>query len=141
MPETRFEALRLELQKGGVAPFYVERTLIELEEHRIDLENAALAAGLDPHDAARLARESLGDEAAIAAAVLCRPELLAFSVRYPRISSYLQSAAEIGTWPGRPLLFCIEHRPDLARWGAAVGVATALVGSVLATLNWLIVLA
>ena len=141
MPETQFEALRLELQQGGVASFYVERTLIELEEHCADLENAALAAGFDPHEAARIARESLGDEAAIAAAVLRRPELLAFSVRYPRVAYCLQSAAEIGTWPGRPLLFCIEHRPELARWGAAVGVAATLVGSILATLNWLIVLA
>ena len=140
MPETRFEALRLELLKGGVAPFYVERTLIELEEHCTDLENAALAAGLDRHEAARRARESLGDEAAIVAAVLSKPELLAFSVRYPRISLYLHSAAEIGMWPGRPLLYCIEHRPDLARWGAAISVAAALVGGVLATLNWLIVL-
>ena len=38
-------------------------------------------------------------------------------------------------------MFCIEHRPELARWGVAVGVAATLMGSVLAALNWLIVLA
>ena len=37
-------------------------------------------------------------------------------------------------------MFCIEHRPQLARWGVAVSVAATLMGSVLAVLNWLIVL-
>jgi hypothetical protein len=53
----------------------------------------------------------------------------------------LRSAATIGVLPGLPLVFCIEHRPELARWVAALGVAAALVGAILAWLNWMIVLA
>ena len=46
MPDEQFESLRLELLRSGVAPLYVERTILELGEHYADLESAALAAGL-----------------------------------------------------------------------------------------------
>ena len=133
MPEGQFESLRLELLRSGVTPVYIERTILELEEHYSDLENAALASGVDAHEAARVALATLGNERAIAAAVLAQPALLTFSTRYPRVAQYL-------TLPGLPLMFCIEHRPELTRWVAAVGLAATLMGSVLATLNWLIVL-
>lgn len=139
MRDEPFESLRLELLRSGVNPVYVERTMLELAEHYSDLESAALAAGLGAHEAARAARATLGDERAIAAAILAHPELLTFSTRHPRVAHCLQSAVAIGTLPGLPLMFCIEHRPQLARWAAAVGVAAALMSSVLATLNWLIV--
>jgi hypothetical protein len=140
MRDAQFESLRLELLQSGVTPVYVERTILELREHYCDLESAALAAGLGADEAARIAADSLGDHRAIAAAILTRPELLTFSTRHPRVAQCLQSAVTIGTLPGLPLLYCIEHRPELARWGAAVGVAATLMGSVLAALNWLIVM-
>jgi len=139
MPDERFESLRLELLRSGVTPVYVERTILELAEHYTDLETAALASGLDADEAARVARSTLGDERAIAAAVLAHPELLSFSTRYPRVAHCLQSAAAIGALPGMPLMFCIEHRPQLARWAAAIGAAATLMASVMSTLNWLIV--
>ena len=36
-------------------------------------------------------------------------------------------------------MYCIEHRPELARWGVSLGLAVTLVGGILATLDWLIV--
>jgi hypothetical protein len=135
MRDLQFESLL----RSGVTPVYVERTILELGEHYCDLESAALAAGLGAEEAARIAQDALGNDRAIAAAILTRPELLTFSTRHPRVAQCLQSAVTIGTLPGLPLLFCIEHRPELARWGAAVGVAATLMGSVLAALNWLIV--
>jgi hypothetical protein len=140
MPDTRFEELRLELKRGGVAPFYVERTLLELGEHYADLESSALAAGYGADEAARRAREALGDEHAIAAAILCRPELLSFDARHPRVASCLHTAVALGAIPGLPLMYCIEHRPELTRWGVAFGLAATLIGGMAATLNWLIVL-
>lgn len=140
MREGQFESLRLELLRSGVTSAYVERTILELEEHYSDLETAALASGLSPDEAARVARAALGNERAITAAVLVHPELLTFSTRHPRFAQCLHSAAAIGALPGLPLMFCIEHRPELTRWVAAVGLAATLMGSVLATLNWLIVL-
>jgi hypothetical protein len=140
MPDGRFESLRLELLRSGVSPVYVERTILELAEHCADLESAALASGLCADDAARVAWTAIGNERAIAGAILAQRKLLTFSTRYPRVAQCLQSAATIGTLPGLPLMFCIEHRPELARWGAALGLAATLMGSVLAVLNWLIVL-
>ena len=132
MREGQFESLRLELLRSGVTPVCVERTIRELEDHFSDLESAALENGVDAAEATRVALAALGSEQAIAAAVLGHPELLTFSTRYPRVSHYLQL-------PGLPVMFCIEHRPELARWGASVGVAATLVGSMLALLDWLIV--
>ena len=139
MPE-QFEALRLELLRSGVSPLYVERTVTELTAHLADLESAALAAGFAGAEAERVARATLGDDRAIAAAICGRPELLAWSTRYPRAAYCLQSAATIGTLPGLPLVYCIEHRPELVRWGAALGIAVTIVGSMMAALNSLIVL-
>jgi hypothetical protein len=140
MRDAQFESLRLELLRSGVTGAYVERTILELTEHYCDLENAALAAGLGADEAARIAQSTLGNERAIAAAILARPELLTFSTRHPRVAQCLQSAVTVGTLPWLPLLYCIEHRPELARWGAALGLAATLMGSVLAALNWLIVI-
>jgi hypothetical protein len=127
------------LLRSGVAPYYVERTVIELEEHHADLESAALARGSSADEAARTADAALGDERAIAAAILARPELLTFSTRHPRVAHCLHSAAAIGALPGLPLLYCLEHRPALTRWSVAFGGATTLMGTVMAALNWLIV--
>lgn len=140
MPDAQFESLRLELLQSGVSPVYVDRTILELAEHCADLESAALASGSSAEEARRIARASLGNEQSIAAAILARRELLCFSRRHPRVAQCLLSAAAIGALPGAPLLFCIEHRPELARWGAAIGAAALLMGSVLAALDWLIVL-
>jgi hypothetical protein len=140
MPDPAFESLRLELLRSGVESLYVERTIAELGEHYLDLQSEGVAAGLSAEDAARSARATLGTDRLIAAAVLARPELLSFSRRWPRVAHCLESAAAIGTLPGLPLLFCIEHRPELARWGVALGAATTLMGGVLACLNWLILL-
>ena len=139
MRDERFESLRLELLRRGVTAVYVERTILELAEHYTDLESAARASGLEADEAARIAQDTLGDERAIVAAILAHPELLSFSTRYPRVAHCLQSAAAIGALPGMPLMFCIAHRPQLARWAAAIGAAATLMASVLSTLNWLIV--
>jgi hypothetical protein len=138
--EAQFASLRLELLRSGVSPLYVERTIAELSEHYSDLESDALAAGLSAEEAARSAQATLGDPRSIATAVLARPELLTFSARWPRVAHCLHSAATIGSLPGLPLLFCIEHRPELTRWSLSLGIAATLMGSVLAALNWLILL-
>jgi hypothetical protein len=139
MADNRFEALKLTLQKGGVAPVYIDRTLLELEEHYADLEQDAIAAGLSRDEAARVAHAALGTERAIAEAVLARRELLEWSLRYPRVASCVRSATTIGLMPGMPVMFCVEHRPELTRWAAAVMAAATFVGAVLSLLDWMIV--
>jgi hypothetical protein len=138
MPDPRqFEALRLELLRGGAAPVYVERTVLELLEHYTDLESDARAAGLDAAAAEQRACEQLGEHRAIAAAVLARPELQAWDKRWPRFATCVHSATAIGAIPGLPLVYCFEHRPELARWCASFSLATAFVGGVACLLEWL----
>jgi hypothetical protein len=138
MPESRFESLKLELLKGRVSQVYVERTLLELEEHYADLTSDALAAGMSREDAERSARAALGSDHAIASAVLAVPELREWRVRYPRVAGCVRSAATIGLIPGMPVMFCIEHRPEVARWTAAVLAAAAFIGWMMTLLDWLI---
>jgi len=141
MPDrAQFESLKLELLRGGVAPNYVERTILELREHCGDLENDALAAGVAKDHAARLALEQLGSEESIAAAVLAQRELLVWTRRWPRTASCLKSAATIVALPGLPVTYCIDRGAEIARWGAALGSTLVLVSALLACLNWMIVL-
>ena len=141
MPDRReqLDTLRLELLRGGVAPHYVERTILELDEHCEDLERDALAAGFTADAAAGAALTRLGNAESIAAAVLARPELRIWSYRWPRAAWCLRSAATVIAIPGRPVIYCIDRSAEIARWATALGTATLLVGTLLACLNWIIV--
>jgi len=100
MPDrAQFEALRLELQRGGIAKVYVERTLRELADHFDDLERAALASGSSSEEARQLAHAQLGSARVIASAVLARPELRCWSRRWPTVALCVRSAAAIGVLP------------------------------------------
>jgi hypothetical protein len=136
----QFESLKIELLRGGVAPNYVERTILELSEHYDDLEKDALATGLAKEKAARVALEQLGSTESIAAAVLAQRELLVWARRWPRTASCLKSAATIVALPGLPVVYCIDRGAEIARWGAALGSALVLVSALLACLNWMILL-
>lgn len=135
-----FAALRIELLRGGVAPLYVERTMLELREHYEDLERDALASGISEEDAAAAALVRLGSHEAIAAAVLARPELLSWSRRWPTVALCVRSAAVIGAMPAIPVIYCFRSE-ELARWSGAVASAVVLVSALLACLNWMIVVA
>jgi hypothetical protein len=134
----QFEALRLELQRGGIAKVYVERTLHELADHFDDLERAALASGSSSEEARRLAHAQLGSERVIASAVLARPELRCWSRRWPTVALCVRSAAAIGALPALPVLYVAGRSDDIARWGGAIGAALVLVGSLYSVLDWMI---
>ncbi|HVS24168.1 MAG TPA: hypothetical protein VMU03_10630 [Gammaproteobacteria bacterium] len=139
MPDgARFEALRLELQRGGIAKVYVERTLRELADHFDDLERAALASGSSSEEARQLAHAQLGNERVIASAVLARPELMCWSRRWPTVALCVRSAAAIGVLPALPVLYVAGRSDDIARWGGAIGAALVLVGSLYSVLGWMI---
>jgi hypothetical protein len=140
MPSSeQFAALRRELLRCGVSPLYVERTILELNEHYEDLQNDALASGMSGEDAARTALARLGSEEVIAAAVMARPELLSWSRRWPTVALCVRSAATIGAMPAIPVLYCVRNE-EFTRWGAAIASALVLVALLLAWLNWMIVL-
>jgi len=139
MPDrAQFEALRLELQRGGIAKVYVERTLRELADHFDDLERAALASGSSSEEARQLAHAQLGSARVIASAVLARPELRCWSRRWPTVALCIRSAAAIGVLPALPVLYVAGRSDDIARWGGAIGAALVLVGSLYSVLDWMI---
>jgi hypothetical protein len=139
MPDrAQFEALRLELRRGGIAKVYIERTLRELGDHYEDLERAALDAGRSDEEAAQVARAQLGAPTVIAAAVLARPELRCWSRRWPAIAFCVRSAAAIGVLPALPVIYIAGRSDEIARWGGAIGAALVLVGSLYAVLDWMI---
>jgi len=74
MPEP-FEALGETLLRAGVAPAHVRRYVRELSEHVADLAQEELQAGRSPADARTAARARLGDDDALADAMLEQPSL------------------------------------------------------------------
>jgi hypothetical protein len=140
MPDrAQFDALRLELRRGGIANLYVERTLRELTDHYEDLERASLAAGCSHEEAEQRARAQLGRPDLIAAAVLARPELMRWTRRWPMVALCARSAAALGVLP-LPVLYVAGRSDGIARWGGAIGAALLLVGSLYSALDWIIML-
>jgi hypothetical protein len=133
-----FEALRLELLRGGIANLYVERTVRELADHYDDLERALRAAGCSGEEAAERAGAQLGTAQLIAAAVLARPELKRWTRRWPMVALCARSAAAIGLLPALPVLYVAGRSDGIARWGGAIGAALLLVGSLYSALDWMI---
>ncbi len=79
----RFDALRENLLKDGVAPRHVRRYLAELSEHLDDLTAQQCEAGYDEEDAAIRARARLGDDSELAAAMLEQPGMRSWPARLP----------------------------------------------------------
>jgi hypothetical protein len=79
----RFEALRENLLKGGIAPRHVRRYLAELDDHLADLTAREIGAGYDGEDAAIRARAALGDDATLAGAMLAQRKLRSLTARAP----------------------------------------------------------
>jgi hypothetical protein len=140
MPDREFHELRGQLLNGGIARIYVDRTILELREHRADLEGDALAAGLSIAAAKEAARMALGSEQAISAAILARPELRAWNRRWPRVAACVSSVVFVGAVAEAPFVFCMHRAPGILRWSVAGALALLLVGSLGAGLNWMITL-
>lgn len=79
----RFEDLREELLRGGIAPRHVRRYLRELEEHYADLYAAQREAGFEPEDADLRARARLGGDQALAQAMMEQRDFRSLSARFP----------------------------------------------------------
>jgi hypothetical protein len=78
-----FEPLRETLLLAGVAPVHVRRYMRELSEHLSDLVGEELKAGRSLPEARAAARPRLGDDKALADAVLAQPSLRSWTGRAP----------------------------------------------------------
>ncbi len=83
MLHTRFDALREQLLKAGIAPRHVRRYLAELSDHFDDLVREEKANGAALAVAELKARTRLGSDSELAAGMLARPDLRSLAARYP----------------------------------------------------------
>lgn len=138
MQAPEFNGLRLKLLDGGVSPRFVERTVLELREHYLDVALAAVEAGMSPADAAGTARAALGSDASIASAVLAEPALLSFERRWPRWARCLRTATFCLVLPAVPVVYCAQHGATIARWGASVSLSMLITSGLLLVLQSLL---
>jgi len=131
MPEPTFEELHRQLSNGGVAPRFISRTLLELQEHYRDLESEGLRLGLTAAAAARSARAQLGDEQAIARAVLARPELRTWTQDWPRLAAGLPMALWVALLPAVSVVYCVDHGATIARWSLSAGLAVLVTAALM----------
>jgi hypothetical protein len=139
MPEPRFEGLKEDLLRGGIAPYYVNRTLLELREHYADLEADALGTGLSPHQAATQALAALGSEERLAHAVLARRELKSWVARCPWAAAVCRMLVALLALPLVPVVLCADRGTAIARWSASVGLSLLVTSGMLLALQWLII--
>ena len=99
--DIELRSLRRRLYEQGIAKRYAERLVVELREHRDDLEAERLAAGDARSVAAAKAIQRLGSDSVIVAQVLARPELRGRWSRFRAACRALQSL-DMGTlhWSG-----------------------------------------
>jgi hypothetical protein len=140
MPDPQFNELRKQLLRGGVAPRFVQRTILELSEHYSDIESDALDCGASPEEAAAQARSVLGSEQAIAAAVLAHPELQDWTRQWPRAAVCLQSLLLFAVLPAVPVVYCVYRGPSIARWSASVSLALLFTAGLLLGLRSLLLI-
>ena len=123
MREPDFDALRDALLANGVASKHAERVREEMRDHFEDLVDEFESRGMP--DARGAAREALGAEENIVAAVSAQPELRSWAFRYPRAALVFYPLACIAALPAAPVIAGIHNAPLLARWGASLLAAGA----------------
>jgi hypothetical protein len=85
MADSRFEQLRQELLRAGVAPRNARRAALEIESHFQQLIDAECSAGAGEHDARLEAHRRLGTNLELLRHYAARPELCTWSRRWPSI--------------------------------------------------------
>ena len=136
MREPDFGALTERLLRGGVAPTHVRRMIAELRDHHTDLFGEAFAGGRSLEEASLEASIRLGDEEALAAEVLARPELRSWAHRWPRVAYGLTPTVLLAVaWAGLLLALGlsgavgIDRDTFASRWGAPES-SLSLVGAI-----------
>ncbi len=127
------------LIQGGIKARYVQRTLLELDDHYQDLTAEARDAGLTP-DQARLEAESrLGDPAVLAQSMLCQDTLKVPTARWKSLDQLLRSLLFLLVMPLAPALLCVGRGPVIAKWGVAITASAMLTIGMLLGLGILLV--
>ena len=129
MREPDFDSLKERLLRGGVAPKHVRRMIAELRDHHTDLFVEAFGRGSSLEEAGREASIRLGDEDALAAAIIARPELRSWTHRWPW-AAYCVTPAALFVVVSAGLLALLgfsqavhaDHDTFVKRWGLLASV-------------------
>ena len=120
MPEPDFKRFRSELLEAGIAPRYVRRTILELQEHLDDLLAAEMLSACDAATAQRRAGREMGSLADVAIAMRACPELQCWAYRYPRLAIVVYPLTCLALLPIVPIIAGVTHAQHVARWGACL---------------------
>ena len=135
MRETpRFRDLEQALRHSGIDSGVVERTVLELQEHYLDLVDEAQRSGYRSYAAHAYAARTLGKVATIADVVRQHEELRGFSARHPMAAACGRSVCCAIALPLVPVLYCAQRREALMRWGVSFGLASLVTASLLLAL-------
>ena len=138
MYEHRFQNLEEKLLAAGVAARFVRKTIDELSDHFTDLESEAHRAGYCGDEARAVARETLGSDVAIVAAVSAQRELLSWSRRWPRSARCVHRSCYYLLLPAAPFIYCCERGSSIARWSVSASLGVLVTGGMLFSLQWFI---
>jgi hypothetical protein len=112
MAEPRFQKLFEELRAAGIARRSARRAVAEMEDHFLQLVAEARARGAGEEESRRDAHASLGSDPILVSRYASRPELLAWSSRWPALwftlvplASYLASSIAVVAI----LVFGLDH--------------------------------
>jgi len=125
------QSLRTSLHDGGVSSAYINRLMAELDDHYADLEREARASGSERPAAAVEALRRLGQQDAIAAAVLAKPELRSWSHRWPWLAGLMSHVLLLLLLPVTPIVACAQRGPAILRWSVSISLGTAMTGGFL----------
>jgi hypothetical protein len=130
MPDRPFERLRTALLDRGFSNPYVERLVAELNDHYEDLAADRRNAGLQPENAALLARQLLGSDPFLVAQVMRRPEL---SDRWAGLRAAWRIRRRDWT-AEEAVLGSALVAPALARWSLSIAFGALLTSVLLLTM-------
>lgn len=122
MRDRTFDELRQTLRESGIAPRYVKRMVLELQDHLDDLRREAVNRGCDPFEAHHGALRRIGDQQILARKFLERPELKTWDFRHPRIARIYYPVAYVLLLPLAPVI---------VRWGTALLLSATVTAAML----------
>jgi len=126
MPEVELQDFENHLLRSGVRSCHARRATLEIGEHLDDLRAEAVAGGMPPEMAAEHARQLVGNLRQIADEIVSRPELRAWTFRYPQVARVVLPLAYVVLLPTRPLFAGVARAPEIARWGACAVLGAAI---------------
>lgn len=128
MPESEFYEFEKQLLSSGVSPRHIRRAVLEIREHLDDIKEDALGDGMSSIEAARFARQQIGDLQLIATLIAEKRELRAWPYRYPRLARVFLPIAYAVLLPATPIFASVARVPDIARWALCVTLGAVVTG-------------